>query len=108
MPPDVVVGKGAPGRQPDEPDHGRTYSNHGAETSRSRATVAGTVFGQQLPVGLVDVSDRRTDKPKQVVLKKYPFKIYGSKKRSFSSSWYLNRDWFEYLVEKDTAFCYAL
>lgn len=66
-PPDVIIGKGAPGRQPEEPDPGRTCSSHRAETSGSRATMAGTVFGPQLPVGSVDVSDLGTDKPKQVV-----------------------------------------
>ena len=53
------------------------------------------------------MSDLGTDKPKQVALKKYPVKLFGAKKRSLSSSWYLNRDWLEYSVEKDTAFCYA-
>jgi hypothetical protein len=33
--------------------------------------------------------------------------MFGSIKQSFSSSWYLNRDWLEYSVEKDAAFCYA-
>ena len=52
------------------------------------------------------MSELGTDKPKQVVLKKYPVKMFGAKKCKFSSSWYL-RDWLEYSVEKDAAFCYA-
>lgn len=48
-----------------EPDHGRTCSGHGAEAaSRPGASLTGTVFGPQLPVGSVGVSDLSTDKPK--------------------------------------------
>ena len=116
--PDVVGGD--PGRQSEpepvasssvepDPGSGRTSSGHGTEatSSRSSATATGAVFEPQLPVGSVGVSDLGTDKPKQVVLKKYPVKMFCAKKRSFSSSWYLNRDWLEYSVEKDAAFCYA-
>lgn len=84
---DVVVGEGDPGQQsepeprpssPVEPNPDRTYSDHGAEaTSRSSATETGAVFGPQLPVGSVGVSDLGTDKPKQVVLKKKPIKMFG-------------------------------
>ena len=73
-PPDVVVGEGAPGRQsePDasssvEPDPGP------GRTCRSSATATGAAFGPQLTVESGGV----TDKPKQVVLRKYPVKMFG-------------------------------
>ena len=92
--PDVVVGVD-PGRQSEpepvasssvvepDPGPGRTCSGHGAEatSTRSGATATGAVFGPQLPVGLVGVRDLGTDKPKQVVLKKYPIKMFDAKKR---------------------------
>lgn len=88
MPPDVVIGEGDLRRQSQpepvasisvEPDPvpGRTCSGHGAETSRSSATATRAVFGPQLPVGPVGLSDLGTDKSKQVVLKNYPVKMFG-------------------------------
>lgn len=87
-----------------EPDPG---SSRVEATPCSASWSSASVTGPQLPVGCVPVSDLGTDKPKQVILKTYPVKMFGSRKRSFSSSWYLNRDWLEYSVERDAAFCYA-
>lgn len=67
-----------------DPGPGRTCSSDRAEaTSRSSATATGAVFGPQLPVGSVGVSDLGTDKSKQVVLKKYPSKMFVSKNNHF-------------------------
>ena len=108
--PDVVSATGEGGQQsePDpaasssaEPDAGSSNRVEATPCSRSSAPV-----GPQLPVGCVP-ADLGIDKPKQVILKTYPERMFGSRKRSFSSSWYLNRDWLEYSVERDAAFCYA-
>jgi len=82
-PPDVVNGEGQQsvpkpvGGSLAEPNPG---SSHRAEATSSRwsATATGAVLGPQLPV--VSVSDFDTDNPKQVVLKKYSVKMFGSKK----------------------------
>lgn len=52
------------------------------------------------------IEDLGVDLPKQVHLNKYPVKDYGSQKRSFSSNWYKNRPWLEYLVKRDAVFCF--
>lgn len=52
------------------------------------------------------VCDLGTDEPQQVILDKYPVKLFGLKKRSFSCSWYKNRDWLEYSFKADAAFCF--
>ncbi|KAI2645227.1 Zinc finger MYM-type protein 1 [Labeo rohita] len=53
------------------------------------------------------VDDLGIDQPNQVKLKQYPARMFGGKKRAFVSSWYINRDWLEYSVKADSAFCFC-
>ncbi|KAL1268636.1 hypothetical protein QQF64_033999 [Cirrhinus molitorella] len=53
------------------------------------------------------VDDLGIDQPNQVKLKQYPARMFGSKKCAFVSSWYINRDWLEYSVKADSAFCFC-
>lgn len=68
------------------------------------------VASQELPAsenGQRPPSDLGRDHPNQVMLQQYPVSIFGSKKRAFVSSWYHKRDWLEYSVEADAAFCFC-
>uniref|UniRef100_A0A671QMD9 DUF4371 domain-containing protein n=1 Tax=Sinocyclocheilus anshuiensis TaxID=1608454 RepID=A0A671QMD9_9TELE len=44
--------------------------------------------------------------PMQVKLSTYPTCLFGTGKRSFLHSWFQKRDWLEYSVKADAAFCY--
>ncbi len=50
--------------------------------------------------------DLGVEKPNQVILKNFPARVFSGKKRSFNSSWYSKRDWLEYSINADAAFCY--
>jgi len=64
------------------------------------------MVGPSRPVELLTVCYLGTDEPQQVILDKYPAKLYGLKKRSFSYSWYKNRDWLECSLNAGAAFCF--
>ncbi len=48
-------------------------------------------------------SDLGEDKPNQVKLRRFPLRLCY---RSFVASWYTTREWLEYSVEADAAFCF--
>ena len=50
-----------------------------------------------------DISTSCADSPAQPKLTKYPT---NHQKRSFQSSWYIERKWLEYSVENDACYCY--
>ncbi|KAF0691533.1 Uncharacterized protein FWK35_00035159, partial [Aphis craccivora] len=45
--------------------------------------------------------------PKRPKLKQFPLTQFGSQKRGFNSSYYVNNNWLEYSINKDAIFCYA-
>ncbi|KAL7404542.1 hypothetical protein ABVT39_016206 [Epinephelus coioides] len=49
--------------------------------------------------------DLGEDKPAQVILNKFPSRLFKGQKRSFVALWYNRRDWLEYSVKSDAAFC---
>lgn len=51
--------------------------------------------------------DLGVEKPAQPVLSEYPGNVLGKRLRRFCSSWFNRRNWLEYSVQKDAAFCYA-
>lgn len=53
------------------------------------------------------VDDVGTDRPVQIVLKQYPVTVYSGKGRSFVDKWFHNREWLEYSVKADAAFCFC-
>ncbi|KAG9282357.1 zinc finger MYM-type protein 1-like [Astyanax mexicanus] len=55
---------------------------------------------QQVP------NDLGIEKPNQVALHQYPVRLFQGKNRAFVASWYHNREWLEYSVHADAAFCY--
>ncbi|ROI52181.1 Zinc finger MYM-type protein 1 [Anabarilius grahami] len=50
--------------------------------------------------------DLGKDEPLQITLKSYPTRLFGTRNRSFSHAWFQKRDWLEYSVKADAAFCY--
>ena len=52
-----------------------------------------------------DIAQGLHQQPAQPVIK-FPTTEIGSKKRSFTSSWYAKYKWLEYSIIKDSAFCY--
>ncbi|XP_063039724.1 uncharacterized protein LOC134434959 [Engraulis encrasicolus] len=50
--------------------------------------------------------DLGTEKPAQVILQTYPKRLFSGKPRSFSTDWYRSREWLEYSVKRDAAFCF--
>ena len=44
--------------------------------------------------------------PAQPTLSKFPVCLFKGQKRSFVSAWYNGRDWLEYSVKADAAFCF--
>lgn len=60
------------------------------------------------PMAPTPPSDLGDEEPLQVMCL-YPSRSFSGSgnSRSFSSSWFKNRDWLEYSVERDAAFCYA-
>ena len=44
--------------------------------------------------------------PKQVKQKSYPHESFGTQKRAFHSSWFVNHTWLEYSVDLNAAFCF--
>ncbi len=53
------------------------------------------------------VDDLGIDQHNQVILKQYPARMFSGKKCAFVSSWYTNRDWLEYSIKADSAFCFC-
>ncbi|KAK0144461.1 Zinc finger MYM-type protein 1 [Merluccius polli] len=51
--------------------------------------------------------DLGEDKPAQIILKKFPSRLFNGQKRSFVALWYNQRDWLEYSVKAEAAFCFA-
>ncbi len=51
-------------------------------------------------------SDLGEDKPNQVKLRRFPLRLCYNQHRSFVASWYTTREWLEYSVEADAAFCF--
>ncbi|CAM4732704.1 unnamed protein product [Leuciscus chuanchicus] len=51
--------------------------------------------------------DLGEDKPNQVKLRRYPLRLCGNQQRSFVASWFTSREWLEYSVEADAAFCFS-
>lgn len=47
------------------------------------------------------------DKPDQIILTKFPSRLFNGQKCSFVAMWYNHRDWLEYSVKADAAFCFA-
>ena len=52
-----------------------------------------------------DANDLGIDNPKQVMLRAYPVRMFGTKKRCFNAAWYQRWDWLKYSVKFD-AFCF--
>ncbi|KAL7404136.1 hypothetical protein ABVT39_010269 [Epinephelus coioides] len=50
--------------------------------------------------------DLGTDEPAQVRQKTYPTRVFNKTQRSFNNSWFNGRDWLEYSVAADAAFCF--
>uniref|UniRef100_A0A8C1TJI1 TTF-type domain-containing protein n=1 Tax=Cyprinus carpio TaxID=7962 RepID=A0A8C1TJI1_CYPCA len=50
--------------------------------------------------------DLGEDKPNQVKLRRFPLRLCYNQHRSFVASWYTSREWLEYSVEADAAFCF--
>lgn len=50
--------------------------------------------------------DLGTEKPAQVGLQSYPTRIIYGKNRSFNRGWFNQREWLEYSVLADAAFCF--
>lgn len=78
--------------------------NHSpATTQHADASQVGV---QKLQAAEPGTCDLGADKPNQIVLKNFPRRIFSGKNRSFNSDWYTGRDWLEYSVTLDAAFCY--
>ena len=57
--------------------------------------------------GPKDISQLASIGPVRPMLKTYPSRIMGDKKRSFVSKWYDTYKWLEYSVLEDAAYCFA-
>lgn len=77
-----------------------------AASQASTCSSSSTTFGPDLPTPQGPPEDLGDEKPNQVKLDKYPSRLYNGKKRSFVSTWYHGRDWLEYSVNTDSAFCF--
>ncbi|CAM4655053.1 unnamed protein product [Leuciscus chuanchicus] len=51
-------------------------------------------------------NDLGKDEPMQIRLNSYPLRLFGTRNRSFLHAWFQKRDWLEYSVKADAAFCY--
>ncbi|KAL4104378.1 hypothetical protein QTP88_019679 [Uroleucon formosanum] len=77
--------------------------------------------GLKIPTGSTDTTDQPEpivddfdldlgdleSGPKRPKLKQFPLTQFGSQKRGFNSSYYVNNNWLEYSINKDAIFCYA-
>ena len=54
----------------------------------------------------IDLSQSKSDKPMQPVIK-YPPTMFGQVKRSFQKKWYEQFSWLEYSIRLNAAFCFA-
>ena len=70
------------------------------------ATTSTTASSSPLSQTASPPEDLGAEAPNQVKINKYPTTIFGGKKRSFVSSWFHGRDWLEYSVQTDAAFCF--
>lgn len=57
--------------------------------------------------GRAPIDDLGTDQPNQTVLQQYPASIVSYRMRSFVAAWCHNRDWLEYSVKANAAFCFC-
>ncbi|XP_065320170.1 uncharacterized protein LOC135927868 [Gordionus sp. m RMFG-2023] len=71
--------------------------SHCQEATMSKKSSNGSI---QIP------GDLGQNKPNQIKLNNYAKKDIHGRQRSFQKSWYRGRDWLEYSVEADAAFCF--
>jgi len=57
--------------------------------------------------GPSDISTNPSQAPVQPILQSYPKTMYGSRARSFVSTWYQGNTWMEYSQIKNQVFCFA-
>ena len=87
--------------QPFHPQYACTSAQAEAhETNRAKANKDAE------KVDLIEADDLGKERPNQVKLACFPQQSFGNRKRGFVASWYIDRDWLEYSVKKDAAFCY--
>ena len=51
--------------------------------------------------------DLPKERPIREYLSEYPKTVFGKAERSFSSKWFQNREWLEYIKEADACLCFA-
>ena len=56
--------------------------------------------------GVSDISHNLSEPPSQPILQEYPKRVFGARSRCFNKEWYKGRDWLEYSISSDSAFCY--
>jgi len=78
-------------------------STSGPNQERTECHVAGTSTEVPLP----DLSVTHNDGPKQPRLLNYPKTSFGSRMRSFTSTWYDKYPQLEYSVSKDAVYCFV-
>lgn len=75
-------------------------------TSEPTVTTSIRIMGPQPPPPPTVPGDLGVEKPAQVCLKLFPSRMFNGGKRSFCSNWFKGREWLEYSLSADSAFCF--